>query len=77
MRKVFLKYCKPYRWLVHKLFYKPHPTTLHIPWNIYGDFNIHYLGYDSTGHVQKGFCSLFEAIKNKGDLGLTVLYDKY
>jgi hypothetical protein len=77
MRKFFLKHCKPYRWFISKMFGIPHPAHLSIPWNIYGDFNVHYLGYDKEGNVRKGFRNIFEAIKNRGDLGLTVMYDKY
>ena len=77
MRKFFLKHCKLYRWLIKKLFYKPHPERLSIPWDIYGDFDVHYLGYDKDGNVQKGFKNIVDALRNKGDLGLTVLYDKY
>ena len=77
MRKFFLKHCKPYRWLISKLFGIPHPEMLTIPFDIYGDFDIHYIAYDRTGNVQKGFCNIFEAVKNRGNLGLTVMYDKY
>jgi hypothetical protein len=80
MRKFFLKHCRLYRRLVCKLFGKPHNGErgkLSIPFQIYGDFDIHYLGYDQDGNVKKGFRNIVEALKNKGDLGLTVLYDKY
>lgn len=78
MQKFFLKHCSIYRLIVKKLFGKPKSSDfLHIPWEIYGDFDVHYLGYDEQGHVKKGFRTLREAIRNKGNLGLTVLYDKY
>jgi hypothetical protein len=77
MRKFFLKHCRAYRKIVKKLFGKYNVEQVHIPWEIYGDFDIHYLGYDESGHVKKGFKTLFEALKNRGNLGLTVLYDKY
>ena len=80
MRKFFIKHCRLYRYLICKLFGKPHSGErgkLSIPFEIYGDFSVHYLGYDQEGRVQKGFRSLVEAIRNRGDLGLTVLYDKY
>ena len=77
MKKFFLKHCALYRWLIKKLFYKPHPERLHIPWNIYGDLNVCYLGYDENGNVKKGFRNIVDAIKNRGTLGLTVMYDKY
>lgn len=80
MRKFFLKYCRPYRWMICKLFGKPHNGErgkLSIPFKIYGDFDVHYLGYDQDGNVKKGFKNIVDALKNKGDLGLTVLYDKY
>jgi hypothetical protein len=48
---------------------------LSIPWDIYGDFDVCYLGYDKDGNVKKGFKTIIEAIRNKGDLGLTVLYE--
>ena len=75
MKKFFLKHCKPYRWLICKLFHKPHPDTLNIPWNIYGDFDVCYLGYDKDGNVHKGFKNILDVIQNKGDLGVTVLYE--
>lgn len=76
MRKFFLKHCRPYRWLIAKLFGKPYNgTRLTIPWNIYGDFDVCYLGYDKDGNVKKGFRNIIEALKNKGNLGLTVLYE--
>ena len=77
MRKFFLKHCALYRWFIGKLFYKPHPERLSIPWKIYGDFDVHYLGYDEDGNVQRVFRNIFEAIKNKGNLGVTVLYERY
>jgi hypothetical protein len=48
-----------------------------IPWEIYGDFDVHYLGIDENGNAKKGFKTLAEALRNKGNLSLTVLYDKY
>lgn len=76
MRKLFLKHCWLYRWLVCKLFGKPYPEgRLSIPWTIYGDFDVCYLGYDKDGNVKKGFRNIVDAIKNRGDLGLTVLYE--
>lgn len=63
--------------MICKLFGKPHVGRLSIPWNIYGDFDVCYLGYDKDGNVQKGFRNIIDAIKNRGNLGLTVLYDKY
>ena len=77
MRKMFLKYCKPYRWLISKLFGKYNVERVSIPFGIYGNFDIHYLGFDKDGNVEKGFTSIVDALRNKGDLGLTVLYDKY
>lgn len=77
MRKFFLKHCRTYRKLVKELFGKYNVEWVYIPWEIYGDFSVHYLGYDENGHVKKGFKTLFEALKNRGDLGLSVMYDKY
>lgn len=77
MRKFFLKHCTIYRKLVKKLFGKYDVEYFSIPMRIYGNFDYHYLGYDEKGNVKMGFKNIVEAIKNKGDLGLTVLYDKY
>lgn len=77
MRKFFLKHCRLYRILIHRLFGKYNVSELTIPFDIYGNFNYHYMGFNEKGVVVKGFKNIFEAIKNKGDLGITVLYDKY
>lgn len=75
MRKFFLSHCVLYRWLVCKLFGKYNPSKLSFPCGILGDFTINYVGYDQDGNVKKGFRNIVEALRNKGDLGLTVLYD--
>lgn len=77
MRKFFLKHCRTYRKLISKLFGKYNVEFISIPMGFYGNFDYHYLGYDETGLVKKGFKNIAEAIKNRGNLGLTVLYDKY
>ncbi len=77
MKKLFLKYCRPYRWLFNKLFGKYNIEKLSIPFDIYGNFKFCYLGFDKDGNVQKGFANIVDALKNKGELGLTVLYDKH
>lgn len=77
MKNFFLKHCRLYRVLIHKLFGKYEVEWLNIPSSIYGDFSVHYLGFDEVGNVQKGFHSLVDALRNRGGLGLTVLYDKY
>lgn len=77
MRKFFLKHCVLYRKLIKRFFGNPNITTVSIPWEIYGNFDVHYLGIDETGYAQKGFKTLTEALRNKGDLSLTVMYDKY
>ena len=59
------------------MFAKYEVEWLYIPSSIYGNFDYCYLGFDKDGNVQKGFSSLLDAIKNRGDLGVTVLYDKY
>ena len=41
------------------------------------DFVYHYIVRHENGYVKKGFRTLREAIRNKGNLGLTVLYEKY
>lgn len=77
MRKFFLKHCVLYRTLINKLFGRYNVDTLSIPSEIYGDFNICYLGFDENGNVKRGFTNIIDAIKNKKDLGLTVLYEYY
>ena len=77
MRKFFLKHCKIYRMLVCKIFGKYKVSELSIPFGIYGDFNYHYLGFDKDGKVHKGFKNIVDVIKNKGNLGITVVYDGY
>ena len=77
MKKIFLKYCRPYRWLISKLFGKYNVEKLSLPSAIYGNFKHCYLGFDKDGNVQKGFTSIIDALRHKRDLGLTVLYDKY
>lgn len=77
MKKFFLKHCRPYRWLIHKLFGKYEVEMLTIPSAIYGNFDYCYLGFDKNGKVLRGFRSLLDALKNRGELGLTVLYDRY
>ena len=78
MRKFFLKHCSIYRRLIHELFgFSVDGGRIHIPFDIYGNFDYHYLGYDEKGNVKKGFKTLVEALRNRGNLGLTVLYDKY
>jgi len=77
LRKFFLKHCTIYRKLICKLFGKYNCEVISIPSRIYGNFDYCYLGYDENGNVQKGFRNIFDALKNKGDLGITVLYDKY
>ena len=77
MRKLFLKYCKPYRWLICRLFGKYDVEQISIPFAIFGDFKYCYLGYDEKGVVQKAFTNIIDALRHKGNLGLTVIYDKY
>lgn len=77
IKNAFLKYCKPYRRFICKYFGIPSVYRISIPFGYYGDFGCHYLAYDKDGEVKKGFSSLFEAIKNRGDLGLTVIYNRY
>ena len=62
MQKFFLKHCSLYRLIIKKLFGKPKGSDfLHIPWEIYGDFDVHYLGYDENGYVKKGLLSMAAA----------------
>ena len=77
MKKFFLKHCKLYRKMVCKFFGRYNVPTINIPMSIYGNFDYCYLGFDETGEVKKGFKNIFDAIKNRGNLGLTVMYDKY
>ena len=75
MRKFFLKHCRIYRRLISKLFGKYEYEHLSIPMRIYTNFDYCYFGYDKDGNVKKGFTSLIDALKNKDDLGITVLYE--
>lgn len=77
MRKFFLKHSRWYRKLIHKLFGIKEVDILEIPTSVYGDFSVNYMVYDKEGKVTKGFKTLREALKNKGNLGLTVLYEGY
>lgn len=77
MQKFFLKHCKIYRKFVDRVWGLQDVHTLQIPSEFYGDFNVHYLCYDKNGNVTKGFKTLWSALRGKGELGLTVLYDKY
>lgn len=75
MRKFFINNCSLYRRLICKLFGAKNVSALHFPCGILGDWNIFYVAYDEKGDVKKGFTNLFDAIKNKGNLYLSVLYD--
>ena len=75
MRKFFINNCSLYRKLICKLFGAKNVSTLHFPCGILGNWNIFYVGYDADGNVKKGFKSLGQALRNKGDLYLSVLYD--
>ena len=75
MRKFFINHCTLYRRLICKLFGAKNVSALHFPCGILGDWNIFYVAYDENGNVKKGYKTLFEAIRNKGNLYLSVLYD--
>lgn len=77
MRKFFLKHCGLYRKVVSKFFGRYNVQTLSIPMDIYGNFDFCYLGFTENGEVKKGFKNIFDALKNRGHLGITVMYDKY
>jgi hypothetical protein len=77
MRNFFLKHCTIYRKLIYRLFGRFEISTLNIPFEIYGDFKVHYLGFDSQGTVHKGFRNIVDALLHRGELGITVLYDRY
>lgn len=70
----FLINCKWYRRLIDKKYGIPDVGMLRIPSGILGNFSICYLSYDQQGRVQQGFTNLKDALKNRGNLGLTVLY---
>lgn len=70
----FLINCRWYRKLIHKRYGIDDVHSLHIPSGILGNFQICYLSYDRQGRVQQGFTNLKDALKNRGNLGLTVLY---
>ena len=72
----FLKHSSLYRKVIHYFFGIKDVHHLSIPFDIYGDFSVNYLGYNKKGLVIKGFKTLRQAIKNKGNLGLTVLYNR-
>ena len=75
MRRFFINHCALYRRLICKMFGAKHRPALHFPCGILGDWRIFYVAYDKDGNVQKGFKSLWEALRNKEDLYLSVLYD--
>ena len=75
MRKFFINHCTLYRRLICKLFGAKNISTLHFPCGILGDWNVFYVAYDENGNVQKGFKTLLDAIKNKENFYLSVLYD--
>lgn len=79
MYKFFLKYCRPFRIVVEKLFGLKNVYRLSIPMGIYGNFDNHYLVYDNEGNVIKGTQFLFQALKERknNQYGISVLYDKY
>ena len=77
MRKLFLKYCKPYRKFVCKFFGIEGVGRISIPMRLYSNFDNHYLLYDNEGNAKAGYKTLFEALKNKNGMGITVIYDKY
>jgi len=79
MYKTFLKYCRPYRILIEKLFSLERVYSFSIPMRIYGNFDNHYLLYDKKGNVVEGTSTLRQALKkrNNGEFGITVMYDKY
>ena len=75
MRRFFINHCALYRWLICKLFGAKNVAKLSFPCGILGDWRVFYVAYDENGDVKKGFKSLKEAICNKGNLYLSVLYD--
>lgn len=72
--KRFLINCRWYRKLIHRRYGIANVHTLHIPSGILSNFDVCYLSYDQHGMVQQGFTNLKEAITQRGNLGLTVLY---
>ena len=65
-----------YRRIIHKLFGIPkNASKLSIPCEIIGDFKVHYLSYDKDGNVHGGFRTLRQALKNRQNYGITVLYE--
>lgn len=74
IRQFFIRHCRLYRMLICKLFGKYDCEYLTFPFALYGTFEYSYIGYNEKGIVKKGFCSLWEALKNKGDLGITTIY---
>ena len=65
-----------YRKIIHKLYGIETTTSkLSFPIGILGDFNVHYIVYDNTGNVRGGYRRLKEAVRNRNNLGITVLYE--
>lgn len=79
MQKFFLKHCKIYRKLVDKLWGLKNIHYFHIPFGIYGNFDVHYMLYNQEGNVKQGCRTLQEAlqIRKTTNYGITVLYDRY
>ena len=77
MQQFFLKHCSLYRRVIHRLFGRYPVRQLSFNSGIYGDENVHYIGFDKHGNVQKGWPTLRDALRNRGTLGITVLYDRY
>ena len=75
MRKFFINNCTLYRLLICKLFGAKNVTKLSFPCGILSDWNVFYVTYDENGNVKRGFSNLFDALKNKKNLYLSVLYD--
>ena len=65
-----------YRKIIHKL-YSIHTTTskLSFPIGILSDFNVHYIVYDKFGNVKNGYRTLRQALANRQNYGISVLYE--
>lgn len=67
---------KLYRRIIHKLYsIQTNTTKMSFPIGILGDFNVHYIVYDKCGCVLNGYKTLREAVRNRQNNGISVLYE--
>ena len=67
---------KLYRRIIHKLYsIQTNTTKMSFPIGILGDFNVHYIVYDKFGNVKNGYRPLRQALANRQNYGISVLYE--